>query len=315
MKLEHKKLDFHALVLGIVEQFESVVDKEKVSIVLDWEKTTPHWIWGDRNKLTMIVSQLMKNACIYTSEGEIKLSCSISNNPSSNKTLSSKSGDILMLSIADTGIGISQDIQSKIFEGFTQADNSIQRKYGGMGIGLSIIKDILNLMNGTLVLESEPNKGAVFTLKIPIEVLNGCDIVPLDINKVYAIRGRHSKQEKILVVEDNPVNMKLLCKVLEKSNYFPLKAIHGEEALALLQENTDVVAVLMDCQMPVMDGFEATKRIRQLDQFRALPIIAVTANISESDQQRCRDVGMSDYLAKPVKGPMILEVLTKWIGT
>ncbi|OUR90619.1 hypothetical protein A9Q81_19245 [Gammaproteobacteria bacterium 42_54_T18] len=310
MKLEHNKLDFHALLLGIVEQFESVVDKEKVSVVLDWEKTAPHWIWGDRSKLTMIVSQLMKNACIYTNEGEIILRCTISNNPQSDK-----SGDILTLSITDTGIGISQDIQSKIFEEFTQADNSIQRKYGGMGIGLSIIKDILSLMNGTLALESEPHKGAVFTLEIPIEVLNGCDIVPLDITKVYAIRGRHSKQEKILVVEDNPVNMKLLCKVLEKSNYLPLKAIHGEEALLLLQENTDVVAVLMDCQMPIMDGFEATKRIRQLDQFRALPIIAVTANISESDQQRCRDVGMNDYLAKPVKGPIILEVLTKWTGT
>jgi len=310
MKLEHKKLDFHALVLGIVEQFESVVDKEKVSIVLDWEKTTPHWIWGDRNKLSMIVSQLMKNACIYTSEGEIILRCTISNDGTPNKR-----NDILTLSIADTGIGISQDIQSKIFEEFTQADNSIKRKYGGMGIGLSIIKDILNLMNGTLELESEPKKGAVFTLKIPIEVLNGCDIVPLDINKVYGVRGRHSKQEKILVVEDNPVNMKLLCKVLEKANYLPLKAVQGEEALKLLQENLDVVAVLMDCQMPVMDGFEATKRIRQLDQFRELPIIAVTANISESDQQRCRDVGMSDYLAKPVKGPLILSVLTKWIGT
>ena len=306
MKLEHKKLDLHALVVGIVEQFESVVDKEKVSIVLDWEKTTPHWVWGDRNKLTMIVSQLMKNACIYTSEGEIKLRCTISEN--------NKSGDILTLSIADTGIGISQDIQSKIFEEFTQADNTIQRKYGGMGIGLSIIKDILGLMKGTLELESEPNKGAVFTLKMPIEVLNGCDIVPLDINKVYAIRGRHSKQEKILVVEDNPVNMKLLCKVLEKANYLPLKAIQGEEALDLLQENVDVVAVLMDCQMPVMDGFEATRRIRQLDQFRELPIIAVTANISEADQQRCRDVGMSDYLAKPVKGPFILALLTKWVG-
>ncbi len=315
MKLEHKKLDFHALVFGIVEQFESVVDKEKVSIVLNWEKTTPHWIWGDKNKLTMIVSQLMKNACIYTSDGEIILGCTISNDGSSNNATSNKRNDILTLSIADTGIGISQDIQSKIFEEFTQADNSIKRKYGGMGIGLSIIKDILSLMNGTLELESEPKKGAVFTLKIPIEVLNGCDIVPLDINKVYGVRGRHSKQEKILVVEDNSVNMKLLCKVLEKANYLPLKAIQGEEALELLQKNSDVVAVLMDCQMPVMDGFEATKRIRQLDQFRELPIIAVTANISESDQQRCRDVGMSDYLAKPVKGPFILSVLTKWIGT
>ena len=316
MKLEHKKLDFHALVLGIVEQFESVVDKEKVSIVLDWEKITPHWIWGDKNKLTMIVSQLMKNACIYTGAGEIILRCTISNNTSAGAFVSDNKGsDILTLSIADTGIGISQDIQSKIFEEFTQADNTIQRKYGGMGIGLSIIKDILSLMNGTLELESEPNKGAVFTLKIPIEVLNGCDIVPLDINKVYGVRGRHSKQEKILVVEDNPVNMKLLCKVLEKANYLPLKAIQGEEALELLQENSDVVAVLMDCQMPVMDGFEATKRIRQLDQFRELPIIAVTANISESDQQRCRDVGMSDYLAKPVKGSFILALLTKWIGT
>jgi len=317
MKLERKKLDFHALVLGIVEQFGSVVDKDKVNIVLDWDKTTPHWIWGDRNKLTMIISQLMKNACIYTSEGEIILRCIISTNPIAKKSLSGNEsvGEILMLSIADTGIGISQDIQSKIFEEFTQADNSSQRKHGGMGIGLSIIKDLLSLMTGSLELESEPNKGAVFTLRIPIEVLSGCDIVPLDINKVYGTRGRHSKQEKVLVVEDNPVNMKLLCKVLEKSNYLPLKAVHGEEALTLLHDNADVVAVLMDCQMPVMDGYEATKQIRQIDQFKTLPIIAVTANISEADQQRCRDAGMSDYLAKPVKAPFILALLTKWIGS
>lgn len=305
MQLAREKLDLHRMVAGIVVQFEDVIDRERVKLTLNWDEDTPHWVWGDKTKLSMMISQLLKNSCTYTNEGEVALDCSIVENK--NKK------NVLMLTIRDTGIGISEDVQSQIFEGFTQADSSINRKYGGMGIGLSILRDILFLMQGTMKFESVVNKGTTFTLSIPIEILDGGEIIPLDDDTVYEVRGRRSKQAKILVVEDNPVNMKLLCKVLEKSNYIPLSAIHGKEALTLLEKNPDVVAVLMDCQMPVMDGFEATRQIRKFHQFHKLPIIAVTANISQRDQQQCMDVGMSDYLAKPVKGKNILAILAKWL--
>ena len=307
IRLKQKPFSLYRLLKGVFNHFNSIKESEDLNLRLEWDVNTPEWIVGDENKLSTIIVQLLKNACAFTKQGEVVLSCSSKECKDGSK--------LLELAVKDTGVGIRDDVKSKIFEAFNQADNSINRMHGGMGIGLTIVNEILKLMGGTLELDSAPDKGSVFTLSIPVEQ----SAAPEKTQNVTAKErlGSHSKDTfenaKILVVEDNPVNMKLLCKVLEKADYQPLSAKHGEEALSVLQENPDIAAILMDCQMPIMDGYEATRQIRLLESFKLLPIIAVTANVSEEDQQRCRDAGMSDYMAKPVKKAAVEATLIKWL--
>ena len=305
MNVVRVKTNLYSLICDAIEQFEVLLDKNRVQLSLNWNPETPVWILCDKSKLSMVVSQLIKNACTYTHVGEIICACNISKG--------SQGKDYLTFSISDTGIGISPEMQGMIFEGFTQADSSANRKYGGMGIGLSIARDVLNLMGGTLELKSEFSKGSVFTLKVPIEISTEEQLTGIETVKTNEKIEPRNKNCEILVVEDNPVNMILLCKTLEKNNYTHISAHHGEEALDQLQKNPNISAILMDCQMPVMDGFEATKKIRAMEQFQTLPIIAVTANVSDTDRRKCLDVGMSDYLAKPVKMEALTATLQKWL--
>jgi CheY-like chemotaxis protein len=311
LAIHEKPLSIKTTLKNIHDQFER--HKEKyVNFRIDFDSNIPDWILSDEKKLSFVVVQLMKNAVAFTRRGEVVLSCSTVTREQSNQCL--------VISVRDTGTGMSDKVQKSIFDAFSQADSSITRGHGGLGIGLTNVKDILNLMGGQLVVESEVGSGSTFTITMPITLATEAQIretqrLPAKQSAVVSEEvSAQLKNTKILVVEDNSVNMTLMLNVLARSHYQTLSAVHGEEALAVLKENTDVAAILMDCQMPVMDGFEATRQIRQMARYEDLPIIAVTANIAEKDQQRCLDAGMSDYLAKPINVTMIRTTLDKWVS-
>lgn len=302
-KLKLKPTDLKWILTSIYDYFDSVNNNAGVHFYLEWDDTLPDLVMADEKKITSIVVELMKNAYAFTPEGYIGISA--------RKVPGSPAG--IKISIQDTGRGISSEKLKRIFEAFDQEDNSNLREHGGLGIGLTMINDILKLMHSRLEIESTVNKGTLACFVLPIQESNETLA-----GNVAPLRNKPAPntliQHKVLVVEDNPVNAKLLCKVLENANYIPITASNGLEALDKLDAEKDLKAVLMDCQMPVMDGFHATRIIRRHHIHSNIPVIAITANISSEDHDHCLECGMNDVLTKPVRKHQIEETLVKWLN-
>lgn len=316
VRLLQNPADLKWILTSIYDYFESVNDNQSLHIQLEWDPTLPDLIVMDEKKVTSIIVELMKNAFAFTREGHIIIAAR-------RKTKGSQA--LLEISIQDTGRGISQEKLKRIFEAFDQEDNSYLREHGGLGIGLTMVNDILKLMDSRLEINSQLDKGTTATFKLALQAAQADDIPNsrrTQRNKSPGSQAQNthtppSKPEnpsKILVVEDNPVNSKLLCKVLQNTGYQTVPASNGQEALDKLDQNSDFKAVLMDCQMPIMDGFQATRIIRRHHIYSNIPIIAITANISVEDYDRCMESGMNDVLTKPVRRSQVEDILDKWIN-
>jgi len=252
---------------------------------LDWEVDTalPKWICTDEEKLVIILSKLLDNAVKFTEQGRVTLYIKC------DKTTSPW---IFICVVKDTGIGIAQEKQARIFDSFTQSEGGFQRRYGGLGIGLSICKKLTEAIGGELRLESVLGQGSTFTVSFPIEP----GVEPV----IEQNTNLSSADLPILIVEDDKINQKVMVKLLEKMGYQSLIANHGKEALEMLEKEA-ISLILMDLQMPVMDGFSCTAEIRRReDQLKNIPIIAVTANLMDADKNRCIEYGMNAFLKKPV---------------
>lgn len=217
-----------------------------------------------------------------------------------------------IFSVKDTGIGIEKAKQTLIFENFSQADPAIARQFGGTGLGLAISSMLVNMMGGTISLVSEIGKGSEFSFAVTFEVAKEAvqkedsDILPLD----------RQKSVRILVVEDNDLNQVLIKSLLEKLGHSVLIAKTAKEAITMIDE-TPFDLVFMDIYLPDMNGYEATRLIkaRQSDALNAsVPIIALTANVSDEDKQSCLDAGMDDYISKPIKLSQLVAILQKFIS-
>ena len=222
---------------------------------------------------------------------------------------------MLHCSVTDTGIGIPFDKIRQLFDPFTQADGSITRKYGGTGLGLTITRKLVELMGGEISITSEPGNGTVFKFTLKLEKSHGVNIrVKYKKDKVEK-KNTDRSQVKILVVEDNRTNQFLCMSILKKLGYSADLSENGEECIKHLRE-TNYDIVLMDCQMPEMDGFEATRFIRSGTAGvinSDVPVIALTAHAMEGDRELCLDSGMNDYLSKPFRINEIEEMITRWI--
>jgi CheY-like chemotaxis protein len=220
----------------------------------------------------------------------------------------------LKVSVIDSGIGIPLAAQETLFNAFTQADGSTTRKYGGTGLGLAIVSQLVGLMGGTLGVDSEEGKGSVFWFSANFQKANN---VPEAGREVKSKNEAVHFNAKVLLVEDNPINQMVAQKMLQKVGLKPVLANNGAEALERISEQSFDL-VLMDCQMPEMDGFDATREIRKLDiraiNRRQLPVIAMTANVMSGDRERCLEVGMDDYIGKPVQREQLASVLKKWLA-
>jgi two-component system, sensor histidine kinase and response regulator len=262
---------------------------------------------GDKLRVGQIVTNLLSNAIKFTERGTIKLSVT-SNTVGENDTM-------VRISVSDSGIGMNDTQIANLFQEFTQADASTSRKYGGTGLGLAISKNLAKLMGGTINVKSEEGKGSVFEVSIPFDTANREDVVGYEpVTKVSEEEKEKLRRMRVLLVEDNQINYKLAIALLKEKGIAAELAQNGQEALDILN-NVAVGyfdAVLMDLQMPIMDGYEATKQIRGMSKYDELPIIAMTAHVLGEEMQRCKDIGMQDYVGKPVEPELLYKVLARY---
>ena len=214
-------------------------------------------------------------------------------------------------SVRDSGIGISSESLELMFNAFQQADSSISRRYGGTGLGLPIARTLAERMGGTLRAQSEEGRGSVFTLEIPLALYKQ---TLLTLAAPRALNGKgHGEGRNVLLVEDNPVNQTVIEAMLRSLGFTVSVATDGAQAVRSA-EGSDFEVILMDCRLPIIDGYEATRQIRCLPGRSDVPIIALTANALQGDRETCLSAGMNDYLAKPFKRNDLQQILQRWVS-
>ncbi len=263
----------------------------------------PPAVTGDSLRLKQVLLNLLSNAVKFTERGSITVGVSVTRRLADSIELE--------FSVADTGIGIPAEVRQKIFEPFSQADSSTTRRYGGTGLGLAICRRLVALMNGRMELDSEPGRGSTFRFLVTLPVASAsAAAAPAPPRRVRAAaRSLH-----ILLAEDNYVNQTVAVAMLKRMGHSVDVACGGREAVEAVRksaDNSSYDVVLMDCQMPDIDGYAAARAIRALGPIGALPIFAMTANAFPEDRQRCLDAGMDDYVAKPVSSEQLLNLLEK----
>ncbi len=299
-KIDAHKLELESIPFPLLKSVDELVQlnhfgasKKGLVISAEFQKDLPNLVSGDPTRIRQVLLNLINNAIKFTEVGSITLSLS-------------RTHELTRFEVRDTGIGMSGEAASKMFQPFTQADTSTTRKYGGTGLGLSICKQLVELMGGKIGVESTLGKGSLFWFEIPLPVA-----APVAVPSSRPIPDVITKKLSILIVEDNNVNAMIARVMMEKLGHTISLAVNGQEALnALKQQTFDLV--LMDCQMPVLDGFETTKIIRtSKESWKDIPIIAMTANAMSGDRDRCLAVGMTDYVSKPIKKEELLKVIKR----
>lgn len=267
----------------------------------------PAYILSDHLRIGQVLTNLLGNAIKFTSEGGM-VTIAVD--------LLSREGNTakLRFGVSDSGIGVSSDKIETIFSDFEQGDSSTSRRFGGTGLGLAISKRLVELLGGTIWVESRVGVGSVFFFTLEVEVVSGVNANNFTTDTVV-ISPVVEEKLFILLAEDNPVNQKLAKKVLENRGHTVCVAADGSEALKVIAEHAGKISVvLMDCQMPIMNGFDATREIRamQLEAIRRMPVIAMTANAMTGDRERCFEAGMDDYISKPFVTRELIELVERW---
>jgi signal transduction histidine kinase/ligand-binding sensor domain-containing protein/CheY-like chemotaxis protein/HPt (histidine-containing phosphotransfer) domain-containing protein len=290
MELITTSFDYRRVIINTFNIFR--IEAESKGIDAEVEIKRPiHKIMGDPVRLTQIISNLLRNAVKFTEKGSININTR--EEIISNKKLN------LHIRIEDTGIGIPEDKTDKIFNSFTQVSGDMTRKYGGTGLGLSIVKKLVDLHQGTIKLDSKINKGTVFQIVLPFEIATEEKLPKTEKENIKYSRSLSGLS--ILIVDDNELNLSLAIETLYKFNnsIHTDVAYNGKEAIEKLEkENFDLI--IMDIQMPVMDGYEATRKIRERKDLKGrVPILGMTAHAMKDERQKCLDLGMNEYLSKP----------------
>ena len=312
-KIEAGKLDLESVLFDLPSALEDVVGllavkahEKKLELLFRYATDAPREFLGDPGRIRQVVLNLVSNAIKFTERGHVLVeagSLAISDGLAS-----------IRIAVSDTGIGIPADRQGMLFQKFQQVDSSITRKYGGTGLGLAISKQLVELMGGTLSLTSQVGEGSTFSVEIPLRAnpLPRAELKKRESKESGALPSFGGR--RVLLVEDNIVNQKLAAALLGKLECRVDVAANGQEALemaALLPYDL----IFMDCQMPVMDGYQATGEIRQREgAARHTPIIALTAGAMAEDRERCFRAGMDDYLSKPFRAAQLGEMLCKYLG-
>ncbi len=263
----------------------------------------PPVLIGDSDRLRQVLINLSSNALKFTREGEVRIEA--------RQIGSDGKHSLIRVEVHDTGIGIAPDQMSRIFEPFTQVDDSSSRKVGGVGLGLAISKELVSLMGGKLGGESKPGEGSTFWIEIPFEIA----IQSLRIEVPATAVQQRFDGRVVLLVEDNAVNRLVARKLLDRTGCRTVVAEDGEQCLLRLnEEHFDLI--LMDVQMPGMSGLEATREIRRLESaLRNIPIVALTASSMPGDREQCIAAGMNDYLSKPIAAADLHLALSRWLGS
>ncbi|MEO8448539.1 MAG: ATP-binding protein [Gemmatimonadota bacterium] len=300
LHVEAIRFDLHDTATAAAGLLKAKADAKGIRLDIAFGDEVPRFVLGDPGRLRQILTNLIDNAIKFTSEGLVSVSIS-AEPPSASRTE-------IRFAIRDSGIGIPAEKQAAIFEKFTQADASTTRKFGGTGLGLAICSKLALLMAGTIELESVVGSGSTFWVRIPFGNAEAeAEVAPAP-PRIVRLTGR------ILLAEDYPANQRIAIWMLKRLGLEVEVAGNGREALELLGRHR-YDAVLMDCQMPELDGYDATRQIRAIDgPDRDIPIIAMTASALPSDRERCLAVGMNDYISKPVQVEELGRVLERWLA-
>jgi signal transduction histidine kinase len=301
MALENITVDLHAILEEAAKSHSALANYKRIKLTTDIAPDVPVRVQGDPLRLRQIVSNLLSNAVKFTEEGSVRLRASMLPTETHGKAR-------LRIDVIDTGIGIPEDQQQHIFEKFTQADTSISRRFGGTGLGLAITRSLVEMQNGSIAVESRPGRGTMFSVVLDF-ALPREDEGPQAAGDANGMRPMFSG--RILVVEDNLVNQKLVAAVLQKHGYTVMIAESGPQALAALEQQ-EFQLVLMDVQMPVIDGIETTRRIRNDSRWAGLPIVAMTARAMEGDKENCLGAGMNGFITKPIHAAHLLSVVEEF---
>ncbi|MDQ2084920.1 histidine kinase N-terminal 7TM domain-containing protein [Herbivorax sp. ANBcel31] len=324
--LESINFNIHRVVKNSISLISPKANKKGIKVYSDIREEVPSEVKGDPQRLKQVLNNLLANAVKFTEKGEIVVLV--------EKTEETYKKVDLKFEVSDTGIGMPKEVLDNLFKPFTQGDSSTTRKYGGTGLGLAISRGIIELMEGKISVESKESSGTKFRFNLPLEkgfsehvpksskgqeLADVIDTVAcnqhkdLNNNLITNVGKDEFKKNKcILLVEDIAANRKLTAIIIKKMGFECETAVNGKEAVEMCQSK-EYNLILMDCQMPVMDGYTGAKTIKGNSLNIKTPIIAMTANALEGDREKCLQFGMDDYLAKPIKKDNLENVIKKWI--
>ncbi|HEX9653330.1 MAG TPA: response regulator [bacterium] len=320
-KLSLEKIDFNFLELveGVIDIFRLRAQEKNLQLTAVMGPGMPKRLVGDPGRLRQVLVNLVGNAIKFTGHGEVVVEVKHEIETAVAKEPNQRRQAILRFSVRDSGIGISAENQKRIFSKFNQGDNSMTRKYGGTGLGLSISKSLVELMGGEMSVDSKPGKGSVFQFQVVLSISENDDHKGLAAFQSNLKSADNSAPDggRILVVDDNPDNQTLARTILTRAGYQIDLADNGQYALkAVADQEYDLI--LMDVQMPEMDGFSATREIREKESRRGegarrVPIIALTAHAISGYREKCFEQGMDDYITKPLQRKSLLQKVAHWL--
>ena len=305
MQVTAEPLDLRHIVQRCTDLMAPIATIKGVAVSATVDPAIPSRIIGDPLRLRQVVLNLVGNAVKFTERGAI--------------TVEAKAvGNTLQIDVADTGVGIPADRLDAIFDQFAQADETTARTYGGTGLGLTISGELARLMGGSITVRSMIDKGTTFTIRLPLRVAES-SLAAVGAGEAIEPRGSRTRTPRVLIAEDHDINQELIVAMAHRAGMEPVIASNGVEVIAMVQEAVRAGRrfdlVLMDMQMPVMDGLEAARQLRASGHSaETLPIVALTANAYAEDIDACRAAGMQAHLAKPVRVKDLTEVLARFVA-
>jgi len=304
MEIEYIPFNIRELIEEVVEMISFSSDEKGLSIKYSIDNDIPNKLLGDPTRLRQVLLNYGSNAVKFTDEGHVSFEADLVESDGNDQ--------LIRFTVTDTGIGIPEEKQSEIFSSFSQADSSTTRKFGGTGLGLAICRQLAELMDGEVGLDSEKGNGSSFYFTVPLEKVAADKKSDFDNQNEEKELVSIDKSLRILVAEDNEVNQIVTTKMLEKEGFIVDIVETGTAAVERVKKN-ECDLVLMDIQMPEMDGYEATEVIRKMEKGtdKHIPIIALTASAMEKDRDLCFKAGMDDYIAKPVDKQDLIKKIKK----
>ena len=298
MEIESVAFDLHELLQDLSTLYRLRATEKSLLFRVHVDPGVPRHVQADPTRIRQVLVNLLGNALKFTSSGWIGLDV---------KGMPDADGSELEFTVADTGIGIPDDVQPQLFTRFMQADSSTSRQFGGTGLGLAIVRQLVELMGGTVRVASSPQQGSRFTVTLPVVPAQAPPAA-----SVWQELPPSGAGVRVLVAEDNTTNQVVAFGMLRKLGYHDVSLANDGVEACQLALSQDFDLILMDCQMPEMDGYEATRRLRAGGC--AAPIVAMTANAIKGDRERCIEAGMNDYVTKPIDLKVLRAVLARWAG-
>ena len=310
LELSYESFDFEKMIQKAASVIAFRVDEKRQNFFVELDKSIPGFLVGDDQRLVQVITNLLSNAVKFTPEGgAIRLTADLAGEDNGIFTV--------QIEVSDTGIGISEEQQDRLFSSFQQADTSTSRKFGGTGLGLAISRRLVEMMDGRIWIDSEPGKGSVF--KFTFRTVRGAET--LELNAEEKQKGKNEDDFsgfRILLVEDVDINREIALAFFEQTGLEINCAENGAVAVKLIetaQKPYDII--FMDVQMPEMDGYEATRKIREIEmnqkKTKSVPIVAMTANVFREDIEKCLDAGMNDHIGKPLDFDTVMQVLRLYL--